>query len=56
MPSKLQVSPKLLRFHRQATDDNDKYDTIKSEYKDIFKFGDYNLMIPFEKLDDIKAI
>lgn len=28
----------------------------ESQYKDLFKIGDYNIKIPFEKLDDIEAL
>lgn len=26
------------------------------DYKDIFRFGEHDLRIPFEKLDDVKAL
>ena len=32
--------------------ENEEIETDEEEYKNVFRFGDDDLMIPFEKLDD----
>ena len=44
------------RLKHQTTNQHRHETVSESEYfRDIFKFGDHDLMIPFEKLDDLEA-
>ena len=49
-------SSNKLELIRTSTADPDAAHSELDEYEGIFKFGDFGLMIPFEKLDDTQAL
>ena len=40
----------------RTSTEQEEIEDHEEDFKDIFKIGDHDLMIPFEKLDDTKAL
>lgn len=46
----------ILKYQTTTQQRHETISELEFQYRDIFKFGDFDLMIPFEKLDDLDAL